>query len=77
MSKINLTTMMVGALIVVLTGSARAKTVALWPIEWNEGTLYFDVHCRIDSANDFSVNNLTREDVKVLGTELPPRCSLR
>ena len=36
---------------VLLPDIAEAKTVALWPIEWNDNTQWIDARCRIDPAN--------------------------
>ena len=52
--------------------TASAKTVALWPIEWNEGTYCGDFRCRIDPANDFTASSVTADKLSVPGTELPP-----
>lgn len=52
--------------------TVSAKTVALWPIEWNEGSNCGDFRCRIDPANDFTASSVTADKLSVPGTELPP-----
>ena len=60
---------------VLLPDIAEAKTVALWPIEWNDNTQWIDARCRIDPANDFTCRDIEYRTNATPGTELPPNPS--
>ena len=60
----------------VLCRTVHAKTVALWPIEYNQTSGIMDGRCTIDARNDLSFYNIASKDVVRstwgIGWTLPP-----
>ena len=56
--------------------TVHAKTVALWPIEYNQASDILDGRCVIDARNDLSLYNIASKDLAVstwgAGWNLPP-----
>ena len=64
-------------LVAVLSCQAvQAKTIALWPIEYNQAVGVMDGRCVIDAQNDLSYHNIASQDTAVstwgIGWNLPP-----
>ena len=60
----------------VLCRTVHAKTVALWPIEYNQTSGIMDGRCAIDARNDLTFYNIASKDLAVstwgIGWNLPP-----
>ena len=60
----------------VLCRTVHAKTVALWPIAYNQTSGSMDGRCTIDARNDLSLYNIASKDLAVstwgVGWNLPP-----
>lgn len=61
---------------VLFCQAVQAKTVALWPIEYNQATGVWDGRCTIDAQNDLTYYNIASQDTAVstwgVGWNLPP-----
>ena len=61
---------------VLFCQAVHAKTVALWPIEYNQTSGIMDRCCAIDARNDLSFYNIASKDLSVstwgIGWNQPP-----
>jgi hypothetical protein len=50
---------------VLFCQTVQAKTVALWPIEYNQATGVWEGRCTIDAQNDLTYYNIASQDTAV------------